>query len=106
MDQTFKIGLDPFLRGKDSQYAVAHEMSIAEINYEMVFSNSSDITKNGMPKHRRTKSRLIGVNSTMTVGGQSPNKSKLSKKQKQLKKEANRILEELKIENPSEEQIE
>ena len=91
------------MRGKDSQYAVAHEMSIAEINYEMVFSNSSDLSKNGMPKHLRTKSRLKGAVSSMTIGGQSPGKSKMTKKQKQLKKEANRILEELQIENPSEE---
>lgn len=45
LDQTFKIALDPFLRGKDSQYAVAQEMSIAEINYEMIYSNAQDIVK-------------------------------------------------------------
>jgi hypothetical protein len=80
LDQTFKIGIDPFLRGKDAQYAVAHEMSIAELNYEMILSNSSDLIKSGMPKHLRTKSRLKGATSTMTVGGQSPGKSKMTKK--------------------------
>jgi hypothetical protein len=44
-------------------------MSIAEINYEMIFSNSSDLTKNGMPKHLRKASRLKGAVSTMTIGG-------------------------------------
>ena len=40
LDQTFKIALDPFCRGKDAQYSVAQEMSIAEINYEMIYSNA------------------------------------------------------------------
>ena len=68
------------MRGKDAQYAVAHEMSIAEINYEMIFSNGMDLVKSGMPKHLRAKSRLKGAVSTMTIGGQSPGKSKMTKK--------------------------
>ena len=42
LDQTFKIAVDPFLPAKDAQYASAVEMSLSELNYEMVCSNVSD----------------------------------------------------------------
>ena len=45
LDQTFKIAVDPFLRGRDQQYGQSQEMAISEINYEMVYSNASDLEK-------------------------------------------------------------
>ena len=45
LDQTFKITVDPFLRGRDGAYGQAQEMAISEINYEMVYSNSDDLLK-------------------------------------------------------------
>lgn len=42
LDQTFKITVDPFLRGKDSQYSSAQEMTISEINYEMIYSSTNE----------------------------------------------------------------
>lgn len=43
LDQTFKLAVDPFLPARDSQYAGAQEMSMSEINYEMVCSNQNEI---------------------------------------------------------------
>jgi len=43
LDQTFKIAVDPFLAGRDVQYAQALEMSLTEINYEMLVSNQPEI---------------------------------------------------------------
>ena len=43
LDQTFKIAVDPFFRGKESLYGQASEFSITEINYEMVYSNAKDV---------------------------------------------------------------
>ena len=42
LDQTFKITVDPFLRGKESQYSQAQEMTITEFNYEMLYSNANE----------------------------------------------------------------
>ena len=43
LDQTFKIAVDPFLRGKEAIYGQSSEFSITEINYEMVYSNAKEI---------------------------------------------------------------
>jgi hypothetical protein len=39
IDQTFKIGLDPFLRGRDMQYLLSSQMVTSPINYELILSN-------------------------------------------------------------------
>ena len=44
VDQSFKIAVDPFLRGKDQQYSICQEMSIQELNYEMIYSNCNVTT--------------------------------------------------------------
>ena len=46
------------MRGKESQYGMAQEMSITEINYEMLYSNAKSLIKHGLPKHLKTKSRI------------------------------------------------
>ena len=51
LDQTFKIAVDPFLRGKEFNYGVAAEMSMSEINYEMVYSNAQELIEHGLPVH-------------------------------------------------------
>ena len=43
LDQTFKLAVDPFLQGRDIQYAQSHEMSLTELQYEMVYSNQQEV---------------------------------------------------------------
>lgn len=42
LDQTFKVAVDPFLRAKDIQYQMAQEMTLSELNYEMIFSDTAN----------------------------------------------------------------
>ena len=60
LDQTFKIALDPFLRGRDNQIGLAQEMSITEINFELLYSNAQHMVKHGIPgsQPRHTREEL------------------------------------------------
>ena len=59
LDQTFKVAVDPFLRGRDSSYGQALEMAVSEINWEMVYSNAEDLQQGAdkLPGHNNNDIR-------------------------------------------------
>ena len=64
LDQTFKIAVDPFLRAKDIQYQMAQEMTLSELNYEMIYSDTASINQLLSP---RLSPELIGDESQTDV---------------------------------------
>lgn len=85
LDQTFKIAVDPFFRGKEQLYGQSAELSMSEINYEMVFSNASIVQEYGVPKQAefydpRSPSKTTQMRSRAESAGSSyVGKSKQSK---------------------------
>jgi hypothetical protein len=73
LDQTFKIAVDPFLRGKDQAYAQCQEMSTSPINYEMIYSNESKPKERGCKILSKESCSKAEINHHVNMDPDEPN---------------------------------
>ena len=84
LDQTFKIAVDPFLRGRDSHYINAQEMSVSEINFEMIVSNFDKLNRKHLAKKVFDKNATEPIDISEEGGNSESKPSRLNNSNSQI----------------------